>query len=575
MNFKNILKQFKYVKNHRVTLFWIFVFSLILTVSSLFHTMLLSVVIDKILVVKDASALGIIILLIVAIYALQVLVKYVVGYLGLEVTQIVSVKLRTKVFSSLLHKKMSALLKENNSEMVSTIITDTQLISNFICTKPIQILNAFLTIGLTIALIFALNAKMAIIAITSIVIQLVISFYLSSVAKKNQQEIRTKESQHLNILKQLVAGIKYIKAYRTEKYNKNKYFDFLRETYALGERTYNISYIYSTVTSVLSFLGSMVIFTVGVIEIMDGNLTIGVLFVYDTLINTLYGGINSISTLFFDLNKITVSCDRIDKIFQLEQEESGEELTDERIESIDYKDICFNYGDKNVLQNISLNFVKGEPYAIIGKSGVGKSTLISLLARFFDPDNGSIKLNNVDIRLLNLRDVREKLTFVFQEGIIVDGSVKDNIKYGNKRCTEEQLERVVRICCIDEMCEKLENGLDTYICQEANNVSGGQKQRIFLARALLRESDVFVFDEAFSQIDKQLERRIVKGIIDEYSDKVLIFITHNVALINDFPQIKKIVLEEGEKAVCGSHQELMKMSKTYRDLLRRDTVNES
>ena len=137
------------------------------------------------------------------------------------------------------------------------------------------------------------------------------------------------------------------------------------------------------------------------------------------------------------------------------------------------------------------------------------------------------------------------------------------------------MERVVRICCIDEMCEKLENGLDTYICQEANNVSGGQKQRIFLARALLRESDVFVFDEAFSQIDKQLERRIVKGIIDEYSDKVLIFITHNVALINDFPQIKKIVLEEGEKAVCGSHQELMKMSKTYRDLLRRDTVNES
>lgn len=574
MDLRRLSKYFSHVRKYRVTLFWIFVFSLVLTASSLFHTMLLSVVIDEILVVKDLSALGVIILLIIAIYVLQLLVKYIVGYLGMCVTQAVSVSLRMRVFDSILHKRMSLIQKENNSEMVSTVLVDAQLLSNFLCTRPIQTINALLTIVITFALIFTINKKMSLLAVASIVIQLVISFYLASIAKHNQQEIRTKDAEHLSILKQLMGSIKYIKAYKTEKYNKNQYFGFLRKIFLLGERTFNISYIYNTTTSVLSFAGSMLIFTVGVIEIIRGNLTVGVLFVYDSLVDTLYSGISNISSLLYDLNKISVSCERMDRLFEMEREESGQKMLDTCISDIQYRDVCFRYGDKKILDNVCLDFEAGKTYAIIGKSGVGKSTLISLLAGFHDCNSGKICVDGTDINDINLKELRRRITFVFQEGIIIDGSVKDNICFGIDCYSEEKLEKILRICHVDEMCEKLDEGIQTQIRQDENNISGGQKQRIFLARALLRESDVYVFDESFSQVDKQLEKQIINSIIEEYDDKLLIFITHNVLLMKEIPEMNLIIIEDGEGIVCGTHGELMEKSDTYQQLIMRDGINE-
>lgn len=562
-----ILKYYKYVKKYRLIMLSIFILSMISSIFNLLKTCLLSVIIDTVLEQKNINLLKNILVVMLVLLVLDLLISYVVGYLNTYVTQVVSIKLRKDMLKKILNVKIKFLNENKSGDFISRIKDDINIISDFLCNKPITVLNSLCTAIVTLVGMIFINKTMAILAIVVVIVQIIISLLLSKISRNNQREIRINDSLHIGMLKQIFSSVKYIRAYRVEHANERKYYKFTRNLLNLNFKAYFISFIYGSINALLTFFGSMIVFVVGVLLVYNGSITIGILFVFDGIIDILYSNINSIVSVFLEANKAAISFLRIEEINLLEVEDNSGKAIESSIEKIEYRNINFSYSDKPLLENLKLIFEKGKTYAIVGESGIGKSTLTNLLLKFYEPQSGALLINNTDIKDILAKDIRDRISIVFQDGCIIDGTIYDNILFGNKNVSTDKVEKICKICLMDDFVSGLPNGYKTHIEEYGTNLSGGQKQRIFVARALLNKSDVYIFDEAFSQMDKNLEFNIMNSIQSYYSDKIVIFITHNINIIKHIENI--VILENNNRIITGNHDFVFQNSEIYREFCEK------
>ena len=224
--------------------------------------------------------------------------------------------------------------------------------------------------------------------------------------------------------------------------------------------------------------------------------------------------------------------------------------------SIDFKNVCFEYEEGTpVLKNFNLHINKGETIALVGNSGGGKSTVVSLLPRFYDVKTGSIEFDGIDIRKFDLQTLRNNISFVFQDHFLFTGTIKENILMGNENATEEQIEKVVAMAHLDEFAHTLENGLDTFVGERGTTLSGGQRQRVAIARAMLKDAPIVILDEATSALDNKSEAIVQKALDNLIQNKTVFVIAHRLSTFKNADRIA--VINEGELAELGTHDELM------------------
>ena len=229
-----------------------------------------------------------------------------------------------------------------------------------------------------------------------------------------------------------------------------------------------------------------------------------------------------------------------------------------------------------VLKNLNLHINKGETIALVGNSGGGKSTVVSLLPRFYDIKSGSIKFDGIDIRNFDLDSLRNNISFVFQDNFLFSGTIRDNIMMGNENANAEQLDKVIRMAHLDEFIATLENGLDTYVGERGTTLSGGQRQRVAIARAMLKDAPIVILDEATSALDNKSEAIVQKALDNLIQNKTVFVIAHRLSTIQNADRIA--VINEGELAELGTHDELMaiesgKYKYLYEMQFKRNTVN--
>ena len=232
--------------------------------------------------------------------------------------------------------------------------------------------------------------------------------------------------------------------------------------------------------------------------------------------------------------------------------------------SVSFKNVSFKYDNHWIIHDFTFDFESGKTYAVLGASGAGKTTLANLLLNFYPIDLGSIIIGNEDIQNLSIRDLRKKVSIVFQDVMLMYASIEDNIRFGDTKASMEDIRKVAQICCIDDYINTLPEGYSTIVGEGGGILSGGQKQRIVLARSLLSNADVYIFDELSSNLDKTMEYEICHNIREALRGKIQIYITHNVKLTKLIDCI--LIMDSGRIIAQGSHQELLESNAVYNEL---------
>lgn len=394
--------------------------------------------------------------------------------------------------------------------------------------------------------------------------------YIGGKIKKYSKRIQKSYSAIFSKMEEVFNGIKIVKSYSKEDHEIQKFADENRNFY----NSWLKSHLYQAVNTPLSeFNGTLT----GVIVLLigggmvlepDSALSFGAFSAFLFAIFSILHPMKELTKYYTEIRRAMVSLSRIFEIMNIEPDlkESSDpiELTTFN-DQIRISGVSFSYDTGKVLNNINLDIRKGEKIAIVGVSGGGKSTLVNLIERFYDPNEGSIKIDGTDIRLIRLKDLHNLFGTVTQESILFNDTVENNIRYGsNKDITFEDVKKAAKIAYADEFVERLDNGYQTMLSPKASNLSGGQRQRLCIARAVVGDPPILIFDEATSSLDSQAEQKVQKAIEMATKDRTVIVIAHRLSTILKSDRI--VVIDKGEISGIGTHDELLKTNEKYQML---------
>ncbi len=496
---------------------------------------------------------------IVAFAAFQGILKYLSNYLTDWTGNKISNTLKVDLF-----KKLTGLDPQfydvNSSGIVLTrFLSDPETASKTI----IESLKSFIAtifglVGLVGVLLYT-SWKLAIIGVTVMTIAVTPVVFIRKKIKKVSNAAMVVGGNMTTNFNETFAGNKIMTAYNLQERQNHKFEEQINEQFhlamSLSKRVGWMSPIMYTVCSV----GIALVMAYGNHLILTGELTAGSFAAFVTSLLLLYKPTKTLGNTLTSLQNTFVAMGRTFELFDLVPQIQSPQnpVPIHSLEnSIEFKNVYFEY-EPNVpiLKNLNLSVRKNETIALVGNSGGGKSTVVNLIPRFYDVKSGSIEFDGVDIRKFNLEELRNQISFVFQDNFMFSGTIRENIMMGNKNATEEQLQKAVEMAHLDEFIEALEKGLDTVVGERGATLSGGQRQRVAIARALLKDAPIVILDEATSALDNKSEAIVQRALDNLIKNKTVFVIAHRLSTIKNADRIA--VINEGELAELGTHDELM------------------
>ncbi len=496
---------------------------------------------------------------IIAFALFQGVLKYLSNYLTDWTGQKISMSLKKDLFRKLTSMDPQFFDVNSSGIVLTRFLSDPDTASkNIIDMLKSFIATFFGVIGLVGVLLYN-SWKLAIIGVVIMTIAITPVTLIRKRIKKVSNASMVVGGNMTTNFNETFAGNKIMTAYNLQQ-DQNKKFDnqILEQFHLAMSLTKRVGWM-SPIMYFVCSIGIAIVMAYGNHLILSGQMTAGSFASFVTSLLLLYKPTKTLGNTLTNLQGVFVAMSRVFELFdiqpQIKSPAQAVELNGLN-NSIDFNNIYFEY-EKNtpVLKNFSLHVNKGETIALVGNSGGGKSTVVSLLPRFYDVTSGSIEFDGVDIRKFNLDSLRKQISFVFQDNFLFSGTIKDNILMGNENATDEQIEKVVAMAHLDEFAHTLEKGLDTYVGERGTTLSGGQRQRVAIARAMLKDAPIVILDEATSALDNKSEAIVQKALDNLIQNKTVFVIAHRLSTIKNADRIA--VINEGELAELGTHDELM------------------
>ena len=372
------------------------------------------------------------------------------------------------------------------------------------------------------------------------------------------------------VTREILTGLPVIRAFSNEHHEEARFAEAnkkLTDTDLFISKT--MSFMMPIMMLIMNLITLALVYK-GAISVDNGSMQVGDILAYIQYTMQIIMAFLMISSMSIMLPRANVSAKRIMEVIEtdiiVKETKNPEKFIKNERGKVVFKNVSFRYpdADYDVLTNITLTAEPGKTTAFIGSTGSGKSTLINLLPRFYDTTKGEITVDGVNIKNVDIKELRAKIGFVAQKGILFTGTIKENIRYGNKKVTDKDIEEALKIAQASDFVSKLENGLNYKISQGGTNVSGGQKQRLAIARAIAKNPDIYVFDDSFSALDFKTDAALRKELAHVTKDKTVLIVAQRISTIMHADQI--VVLNEGNIVGIGTHKELLEKCQVYREI---------
>lgn len=525
---------------------------------------LIKPVVDDIFINKDAVMLKLIPLAVIIVYFLQGAGMYGQECLMHYVGQNIIRRLRNQLYNKISDLPISFFQKEKTGVLMSRITNDVNIIKSMVSSAITGALRDFFTIiGLT-CVIFYRDWKMAIFAF----IVLPAAFFPIVAIGKKVRKVTTGTQEAMAdltaMLHETFAGNKIVKAFGMEPYEKKRFYDKTLKLFKLEMKTIRSKALSSPVMEFLGGIGVALVIWYGGFKVISGESTPGTFFSFIAAVLLLYGPVKKLSKLNNVIQQGLAGADRVFDVLETRSDikEVPSPLQLKRgPHRVIFNNVYFKYEDIMVLKKINLDVKPGKILALVGMSGGGKTSLVNLIPRFFDVNQGNIMIDDVDIRNASLKSLRDQIAIVTQEPILFNDTVRGNIAYGNPKAGNKEIERSAKAAYALDFIKEFPAGFDTNIGELGGRLSGGEKQRICIARALLKDAPILILDEATSALDTQAETLVQKALENLMQGRTTFVIAHRLSTIGYADSI--IVLKNGEIVEQGTQEELLAMNAQY------------
>lgn len=522
-------------------------------------------------------------LLMAGVSALNILVSVLSSYFTSKTAAGYGRIMREKIFLKVESLSHSDIEHIGTPSLITRCTNDVKVLQDFLLQGMRMILAApiMLVGGTTMA--FILNAKLAMIIFAIIPVIAVICFVVVKIVMPLFKKRQKLTDEVNSFLREKLSGIRVIRAFNTSEKEDERFDGKNRRLSALVlkfQRTMSVI-LPLCITLIISALVALVFIASKNIEAMTDTVkiqnTVGDLQAFLLYMMMIVFAVTIAAAMFVIVPRANISARRINEVLEIEpgikDAETTKDIVEEKRGTVEFDHVTFGYkGAEPVLKDISFTAEKGKVTAVIGSTGSGKSSLVSLITRFYDVTGGRVLFDGTDVRELSQQKLHSLIGFVPQKATLFSGTVRENLLYGDENASEERLRLALDISQSSEFVDKLPDGLDSRISQSGTNLSGGQKQRLSIARALVRQADVYIFDDSFSALDFRTDARL-RAAIKENLDATVIIVAQRVGTIIDADKI--IVLDEGRIAGIGTHRQLLDSCTVYREIAESQLTKEA
>lgn len=502
------------------------------------------------------------------IYAIWSVSSYYRSYLAQSTAQRVILDLRSDLYQHITRLSHSFFQENQSGGIVSRLMSDISLAQNFIGSAMTTIWMDLASCFFYLYLLFSMDAPLAWASLA------VFPFYVLSLrtygrrAKRTSRSVQDALQDFSGDVQERVAGIGVMKSFAAEGREAKSFYHGARGLYQLQLKNVHVTVISSTITQWLTQMATLCLVWYGGYRVLQGDTSIGTIVAFMILIRELYDPINRISDMNTIVNNSLAGIDRVFEVFDIEPDVQ-EKPNARRLASVEgditFENVTFGYNPcEPVLKDINLQVKKGEVVALVGASGAGKSTIVQLVPRFFDPQKGRIFIDGVDVRDVKLRSLRSQIGMVAQETLLFSGTLRENLLYGKPGATDQELAAAVRAAYVDEFIHSMPRGYETMLGERGARLSGGQKQRIAIARAFLTDPRILILDEATSALDSESEELIQEALVELMKGRTNLVIAHRLSTILGADRIA--VMEHGRILDIGPHEELLERNAQYAKL---------
>jgi len=489
-------------------------------------------------------------------------------YLTTSVAQWVSYDLRLAIYAHVQRLSLAFHDQKRTGDLITRVTADIDSIQSFIMNGLLGVLiNAMTLVGM-IAVMFWLNWKFTLIALSVVPALFLMVYIYTRKIKKASREVRKKEGEITSVVEEVLSSIRVVKAFAREEFEVHRLEKESLEAVEISLRARSLKAKLTPLVDIVVAVGTALVLWFGARLVIGNALSAGGLVVFILYLGKMYKPMQEISKMTDTYSKAAVGYERIQEILQtdIEVRDLPRARKAPRFRGeIEFENVAFSYADgPPVLKDVSLKMNAGQVSAIVGPTGAGKTSIISLIPRFYDPSEGLIKIDGMDIRQFQQRSLRQQMSFVLQETILFHTPVWQNIAYGKPACSRQEIIRAAELANAVEFIDKLPEGYDTVLGERGMTLSGGQRQRIAIARAVIRNTPILILDEPTSGLDSASEKLVFEALDRLMENRTVVVIAHRLSTIQRADVI--FVVKDGAVVERGKHDELMKLKGLYAEL---------
>ncbi len=523
--------------------------------------------VDHIITVGNYALVNIVPFIIVGLAAIKGVSRYIQEYFIKTAGQLVVQDIRNHLYSHTMGLSMGYYARTTTGNLMSRILNDVGVLQRSAADVLVEVVReSFTLIGLTASAFYS-DWRLAVVAFLVLPAAVLPA---SVIGRKIKQYTRRSQSTLGNLtalLQETFAGVKVIKAFGTESLEDRRFRNENLAFYRFIRKTLKYDSASAPVVEILASLGVAGVVWYGLHRVITGAITQGELFAFIASVLMMYGPVKKLVKISNSIQRSVGAAERVfeimDEVPDIADAADGRSLSSVQ-GKVEFDHVHFGYGDEPVLHDFCLTVEPGQAIALVGPSGAGKSTVAALLARFYDPQQGGIRIDGVDLRQITLACLKDNLALVDQETFLFNDTIGNNIRYGRREASQAEVEEAARQAYADDFIRLLPNGYETSIGDRGLRLSGGQRQRICIARAILRDSPILILDEATSALDTESESMVQNALANLMRNRTTFVIAHRLSTIMHADRI--VVLEEGRVVESGTHNELLGRSGLYRKL---------